>query len=70
MKQHLGHVTGQVIKCHKVPPNVTAEMKELLNATEKKKSYNKKEELRNLMHVEKKYSVPPMMMMMTMKTRK
>jgi hypothetical protein len=33
LKQHLAHVSGQVIKCHKVPPNVTAEMKELLIAS-------------------------------------
>ena len=37
MKQHLAHVSRQVTKCHKVPPNVRAEMHELLDASAKKK---------------------------------
>ena len=37
LKQHLAHVSGQVTKCNKVPPNVRAEMHELFDAFEKKK---------------------------------
>ena len=33
LKQHLAHVTGQVAKCQKVPPNVRAEMQEPLYAS-------------------------------------
>lgn len=32
LKQRLAHKTGQVAKCHKVPPNVRKEMQELLDA--------------------------------------
>ena len=42
LKQHLAHVSGQVTKCHKVPPNVRAEMHELLDASAKKKTSTSK----------------------------
>ena len=37
LKQHLAHVSGQVINCPKVPPNVRAEMQGLLKASAQKK---------------------------------
>ena len=46
LKQHLAHVSGQVMKCHKVPPNVRAEMQELLNASAKKKRSTSKKKNR------------------------